>query len=33
MLYGGYNYAIVNGSIIERSAEDIAAEERAVNPE
>lgn len=29
---GGYNYAYVDGKIVERSAEDIAADEEAANP-
>ena len=29
---GGCNYAYVDGKIVERSAEDIAADEEAANP-
>lgn len=30
--HGGFNYAIINGEIVERSAQDIAADEKAANP-
>ena len=29
---GGHNYAFVNGEIVERSAEEVAADEEAANP-
>lgn len=30
---GGFNYALIDGKIVERTAEEIAADEEAANPE
>lgn len=30
---GGFNYALIDGKVVERSAEEIAADEKAANPD
>lgn len=30
---GGFNYALIDGEVVERTAEEIAADEKAANPE